>query len=145
MKKKCATGSCKNKRLADRLICAACQSRKLKKENPFLYFFNALRNNAKRRGIAFSLSLTQFKNFAIETEYIIKKGQSSKSLTIDRVRPEEGYHIDNIQVLTNRSNVIKHRLSYDHDKRGLRFKKIADWSNAPLLPFLIVRFKIKFN
>jgi hypothetical protein len=129
MKRKCK--HCSNNAQKNRLICSTCLSRQTKKTNPFLYFFNALRNNTKRRGIPFLLSLAEFKNFAIETDYIKKKGTSQKSLTIDRLNDQIGYQIDNIQVLTNSQNAKKSRLYYDIDERKLRVKKISDWSNAP--------------
>lgn len=129
MKRKCK--NCSNNAQKNRLICSTCLSRQTKETNPFLYFFNALRNNAKRRGIPFLLSLSEFKNFAVETDYIKKKGTSQKSLTIDRLNDQIGYHIDNIQVLTNSQNAKKSRLYYDIDERRLRVKKISDWSHAP--------------
>ena len=129
MRKKCK--NCQNKAAKDRSICYNCFRKRTKQTNPYLYFFDNLRGNARRRGIAFHLTLDQFKNFAFETDYIKRKGQSTKSLTIDRIDSNIGYHIDNIQVLTNRANVIKQRLYYFLEHRRFRVRKVSDWSNAP--------------
>lgn len=136
MRKQC-TGFewvCSNKAAPGRRLCHACYSRRVKKFNPFFYFFNAERNNARRRNISFELTLQEFKEFAIETDYIRKKGTSSKSLTIDRIRDEIGYRKDNIQIQTNRSNVKKARLRYVPEVFGFRVHKVTDWSNAPPIP-----------
>ncbi len=129
MRKKCT--NCTNKAGKNRTICYTCFRKRTKETNPYLYAFDTLRTNSKRRGISFELTLDQFKNFAYETDYIKKKGQTSKSLTIDRVDPANGYRIDNIQVLTNRQNVIKAKIYFCLEHRRFRVKKTSNCSNAP--------------
>lgn len=63
-----------------------------------------LRRSAKTRHIPFTLTLEQFRKFCSETGYIEKRGQHPESLTIDRIDPNEGYHIWNIRVLTHAEN-----------------------------------------
>lgn len=94
--------------------------KKWAKNNPMRYTFNNLKQNAKRRGKEFSLTFDQFKEFAIETDYMLGKGRTRTSLHIDRDREEEGYHIDNIKVLENHKNVKKYQksLHYDFDHKG---------------------------
>lgn len=104
-----------------RTVCGTCRIQKYRRENPIKAAYIALRDNAKRRRKEFTLTLEQFEKFCIETEYIIKKGISKQSYTIDRIRDTEGYHIHNIQVLTNSDNVKKmHRVKkvqYDWESK----------------------------
>lgn len=78
--------------------------------------FHNLKNNAKRRNKEFSLTFEQFKEFCIATEYHSKRGVHRYSYTVDRIVETEGYHLDNIQVLTNRDNVKKY-LTYVYSER----------------------------
>jgi len=129
---------CKTKTVEkNRRICSCCKSRRLKKSNPYLYFFNLLRCGAKRRGISFSLTKDQFKAFAVQTDYMTKKGKKSSGYSIDRINPNEGYHIDNIQVLTLRAN-CKKSVIYDHfSKSKFRveerngFNSLTNYSDVP--------------
>lgn len=103
--------------------CSACITRKYRANNPIKAAFQNLRANAKRRGKIFSLSFEDFKEFAIQTEYITKKGRTKEGYTIDRINPAEGYTKENIQVLTNSENVKKqHYLDYWHDGEKMRFQ-----------------------
>lgn len=88
-------------------LCNTCKSKRYREKNPLRYAYNTLRSNSKRRGISFSLTFEEFKEFATETKYILGKGKSRDSLTIDRIDDSKGYEIENIQVLTNSENVRK--------------------------------------
>ena len=89
MKKNCATPDCKNRALKYRQLCATCRSRELKKKHPVTYFFNLLRINARIRGKELSITLDQFKQFAIENEYI-RGRYKTKTLSIDRIDASRG-------------------------------------------------------
>jgi len=90
-------------------LSATERMRRWRKNNPMNAAYNNLKNNAKRRGKPFELTFEQFKQFAIKTEYIAKKGISATSYTIDRINEELGYTIDNIQVLQNSDNIKKYK------------------------------------
>ena len=77
------------------------------KRNPLRHAYNCLKNNAKRRGKYFNLTYEQFKDFAIKTKYVDHRGRTADSYHIDRIDENEGYTIDNIQVLSNKDNVRK--------------------------------------
>ena len=110
---KCSTKYCRNESAPGRVICWKCKSHQLKINNPVTYFLNALRVNAKRRNKQFDLTLEQFKKFCTETGYLNKKGRHGDNLSIDRIRGNEGYSINNIQVLTVSENVRKeHNVDY---------------------------------
>ena len=79
-----------------------------------------LKTNARIRGVAFNLSLQEFRQWAKETGYLDNCGRKKKNLTIDRINRDNplGYHIDNIQVLTNGENARKY---YAFEAKGLEY------------------------
>ena len=75
-------------------------------------FFN-FRGNAKKRNIEFAITLQEFRDFCQCTGYIVKRGMRGRNCTIDRIENIYGYHIWNIQLLTNKANIDKY---HSHDK-----------------------------
>ena len=100
-----------------RTICSTCISRKYRLEYPVESSYQNLKQNAKRRGKVFELTLKQFKEFCVKTNYIQNKGVTKESYHIDRIDENIGYTIDNLQVLTNTQNVKKF-LKFNKDERG---------------------------
>ena len=90
----------KRDRQENRTICSSCNSRNYRRKNPMQAAYQNLKSNAKRRGHDFTLTFKQFEDFATATDYIIKKGKSIDSFSIDRIDNDKGYSIDNIRVLT---------------------------------------------
>lgn len=88
-------------------LCYKHYRRKVKERDPVYCRYNNFKNNARRRGKEFTITLNQFRNFCNETGYIIKKGMRGMNATVDRINNERGYHIDNIQLLTHRANSSK--------------------------------------
>ena len=109
---KCRTLFCRYPRIQKRTVCYRCRGVWFRETHPLRYAFNALRNNARRRGKVFTLTFDQFRDFCEKNFYMEHKGTTSKSLHIDRIDPERGYEADNIQVLTAEDNIRKHF----HDK-----------------------------
>ena len=100
---------CKIKKAAkNRNICYTCKHKRWRKKHPYEYVYNNLKIHAKSRNKEFSLTLEEFKEFAIKCDYINKKGIYKNSYHIDRIRENEGYHKNNIQLLTNIENVKKY-------------------------------------
>lgn len=120
---KCKTKHCRKKQAPKGFYCYSCLKAKYAKKHPIKYAFSNLRRNARRRGKSFSLTFEQFKEFAIKTDYINKRGTSADSYTIDRIDPSKGYEIENIQVLTNSENVKKYAYidSYYSQHTGMSF------------------------
>lgn len=108
--RKCTTPYCRN--TAEGKHCSTCRSRKARRADPVKYAFTNLKGNAKRRGILFTLTLEQFREWCHQVNYVGLKGRSANSYTVDRIFEEVGYHADNIRLLTNRNNVKKY-FSYD--------------------------------
>lgn len=113
---KCTTKYCKNS--ADSAgLCYKCISRKRRAADPVKASYYNLKANAKRRGKEFSLTLEEFKQFCVKTEYLNWVGRGADSYHVDRIDETKGYHVDNIQVLTNRENKKKW-LFYRYNSKG---------------------------
>lgn len=116
MKKlKCETKFC-SKKVKNGKICNTCRTRKWREENKERSSYLNLKHNSKRREIVFKLTYEQFKKFCYKTDYLRGVGKLSISYSIDRINPEKGYIISNLQVLTLSQNAHKGRkfLSFDY-------------------------------
>jgi hypothetical protein len=94
--------------------CYCCRMRKFRENNRMKAAYFTLRDNSKRRGKIFELTFDQFSEFCRKTDYLNKSGKFKDSFHIDRINENEGYLINNIQVLTNSENV----------KKYMRFKEL---------------------
>lgn len=106
--------------------CATCLTRRKREKNPMRYAFETLRANVyRKKGRAFFyLTFEEFKQYAVETEYIGKKGITKTGFHVDCIDPTMGYFIGNIQPLTNTLNNQKRykKLHYDWDEETGRMK-----------------------
>ena len=128
-KRKCTTPYCRNK--TTEKYCHRCKKRIDRERYPERAAYQHLKDNAKRRGKEFDLTFEQFKQFAIETEYITKKGKKKHSLSIDRRDNDKGYTIDNIQVLTLSQNSRKKiYFDYDWESKTGRYQEIKPSDNS---------------
>ncbi len=110
----CCAYHCKSKPCArKRGLCHKHYHVYRRQIDPIYDRFVNFRGNAKKRCKEFTVTLEQFRNFCQETGYIIKKGYRGKNCTVDRIRNWEGYHIGNLQLITNMANIRKY---HDHDK-----------------------------
>lgn len=104
----CETKYCRNKHGKASPRCSRCAMRKWRAENKLQARFSDLRNNAKKRRIAFDLTFEQFSKLASETGYSEGTGGLEKfSLTIDREDAREGYTLSNLKIITRLENGIK--------------------------------------
>lgn len=120
---KCATKGCGNEAYRGGL-CHTCRSRKYARESPFKYHYNALRNNARRRGKKFDLTFEEFKEIWLEhpEKWAEKKRPGVEcKWQMDRKKPWLGYTKDNIQIIEKSKNVIKYQ------KHG-RFQMEVYWA-----------------
>ena len=118
---RCIVGGCRGRSEKGKGgLCFRHAMQKFKESRPETYYFNNLKQNAKRRGHEFNLTLEEFKIFCHVTGYLKGKGRSSSSLSIDRIDPSKGYQLDNIQVLTNSDNLRKR---YGLESRGVAFER----------------------
>lgn len=105
-------------RVKNRTICYSCKNKNYEKKHPLRVAFHRLKGHAKSRNKKFLITFEQFCEFAVQVDYISKKGRSKKSYHIDRIDEEKGYEIDNIQILTNTENVKKYLKWKQRDKNG---------------------------
>jgi hypothetical protein len=107
---------CRKKPVAPhRKLCWSCIKKQFAESDPVRYCYVVLKNNAKRRGKKFTISLSFFRKFCTATDYIQNKGKTSQSYSIDRIDNAKGYTKDNIRILSLSENSRKHtkKLSYD--------------------------------
>lgn len=105
----CSVAFCRKRRAKGRGICSKHHTDWYRETHPVNYFFNMLRVRARRRRVKFLLTLAEFGRFCRDTNYLALKGRFKSDLSIDRIREELPYHVDNIQVLTVGENVSKRR------------------------------------
>ncbi len=98
---KCAVKFCRNQRQHQRLLCAKHRMQQWRRNNPITEILNTIRARAKKKRIACSLTLQQFKQFCQEHRY------TPGVHHIDRIDPTDGYHLHNIQVLGGSENIAK--------------------------------------
>jgi hypothetical protein len=105
--------------------CGTCSSQRSRANNPVRYAYTALKNNSRRRGVFFDLTLEEFTNFCFETDYLAGKGRTKKSFSIDRIKEDVGYTATNICVLTVSDNSKKRwaRLEYDYQTNSAHVVK----------------------
>lgn len=108
---KCKHIGCRKTPKKYRKECDMHLKREYKKRHPLKYFYNALKQNAKRRCKDFQLTFQQYKQLVTDTGYFDHPGRFADRLTFDRIRNEEGYTIDNIQIITLSENCRK----FTHD------------------------------
>lgn len=88
-------------------LCFKHKARRRKAIDPTGYTYDRLKQNAKRRGKSFDLTVDEFREWAAKTGYIDGKGRKRNGLSIDRIDPTKGYSLDNIQILTVSANSSK--------------------------------------
>ena len=103
----CVAYRCMKKSYAGYRFCHKHHKRHFKQTNPVGYHYGTLRQNAKRRGKEFTLTIDEFRTFCEETNYLEKKGKHKRAASIDRIDPNRGYSIDNIQILSLSENSKK--------------------------------------
>ena len=104
---KCWTRDCEKEARTQRRYCYACEKRKHRERHPLKYWYDTLKMNAKRRRKSFTLTLGEFETFCKATGYNEKKGKTANSLSVDRIKNDDGYSFDNIRAITLSENSIK--------------------------------------
>ena len=128
MRRKCK--DCANKEAAKgRTICYACRSRRYKLKNPFRYFYNSHRQNAKKRCIPWQLTFEEFKHLWLQSgKWNQKRYRTSLSdvtYSIHRKNVNEGYHINNVEIIPVTLNV---ETWWKHDRWQVDFRWRKRWS-----------------
>ena len=97
--------------------------------------YNALKSSAKRRGISFSLTLSDLNDltfpiscpvFGMPLRYNVG-GVSDDSVSIDRIDSSRGYEAGNIIVISWRANKLKNNASQEELIRIAEFyRRLSD-------------------
>jgi hypothetical protein len=116
---RCAVHGCRSRvasGTSNGRLCRRCREHRYKALHPYTYHLNKLRNNARRRGIAFDLTLEEFTMFCDLTGYMAAHGRFADDLSIDRIRDSEGYVLDNIRAITVSENRRKQAITQKLDR-----------------------------
>lgn len=133
----CTTAYCRNRAAYGKGgLCHKCYQRRWKKNNPFKYYFNIARQNAKRRCIPFNLTFEQWKAIWLESGHWEDKMEAESinenTWTMDRVDPNKGYEPGNVEIIELWRNVYKWM---EHGKFHLTViwrKRWAERNNKPI-------------
>lgn len=101
---RCRTPTCRKKRSKKDPLCPMCRKRHERETNPARYVFNTLKSNARRRKKDFEISFEYFLSLCAESGYLEGRGQTSTSLSIDRINNYLGYVEGNLRVITVAEN-----------------------------------------
>lgn len=96
-----------NNRAKDRKICETCKSRIQRSKNPINSYYRNLKTSAKRRYIEFNVSFEDFEKFCIKNNLMELRGRHKGGYSVDRIKSELGYTIDNMQILKFELNCSK--------------------------------------
>lgn len=117
----CCAYACTNEPVEKKgALCHKHYRIKRKNIDPVYDRYNLWKCSATQRGKNFFVSLEEFRELCIETGYILKKGMRGKNATLDRTIVTEGYHRDNITIMTLRANVKKW---HQEDKQRIAERK----------------------
>ncbi len=105
---RCVEEGCHRPRKVRRRVCACHAQRAWRAAQPVSAQFARLKAKAKRRGIAFTLTHEDWREFCAITGYAGKVGCGRASdVQCDRIEARHGYHRWNIQALSFGLNVEK--------------------------------------
>lgn len=132
----CKTKYCTNRPRKYRKYCPTCRSRQYKLNHPFRYFYNVHKQSAKKRNIPWELTFEEFKQIWIESGHWDEKRfnteLSKTTWTFDRIDVNEGYHKDNIRIVSMMLNV---EVWWEEQRWQVDFKWRKRWSelhDAPI-------------
>lgn len=108
-------------------LCHKHWARLRKDVDPVYDRYNHFKNNALKRKKEFTITLDEFREWCNKVGYL-QNGKRGKNATVDRIDNNRGYHIDNIQLLTNRQNVKKY-WGYDRWQQPPPYYQMSDTHN----------------
>lgn len=111
---KCLTPDCKKEAVKGRKICNTCKSKIFRSKDQVRYFLANLKRSAIKRHIPFDLELEEFRSWATKVNFRFGIKKHGDRDSVDRIRNNEGYNINNIQKLTVSQNSKKY---HAHDKQ----------------------------
>ena len=110
----CCAYSCTNTPVARKGgLCHKHYRRLQRFRDPVQVRYNGFKGNAKKRNIINSVTLAEFRIFCDKNRYVADingnpfKGNRGQNATIDRRCNVHGYHIWNMQIMSNSANASK--------------------------------------
>jgi hypothetical protein len=101
---RCDVHGCRSHPAPGRRFCRRCREARYRLFHPYTYSLNKLRNNARRRGHDFDLTLEEWVMFCDLTGYVDARGRGADNLSVDRIDPAQGYTLHNIRAITVAQN-----------------------------------------
>jgi hypothetical protein len=102
----CRTGT-RMKNPSKHRLCSTHAKELSRLRDPIRATFVEKRSNAKRRGIAWDLTLEEYTEVVMQQEYMDNRGCQRHCLHIDRIDHTRGYEVGNLQIITCSENVVK--------------------------------------
>ncbi len=108
--------------------CSRCLMFRWRANNPKRAAWNWLHRSAQKRNLPISFTFEQFVEWGDKHDYFDRKGRQKWNLTIERKDSEQGYHLDNIEVLTMSANAAKGagEKANAHKRRAMQAAGVAD-------------------
>lgn len=133
---KCKTKYCRNKAKRGG-VCYKCERKRTIEANPYRYWWQVNKDNAKRRGKFWKISFEYWVQFCDETGYLSIKGRGKYDASIDCKKNELGYVDGNLQSLTVSDNASKgvKRITYDYETNTFNLTNISPIQKANEQPF----------
>lgn len=126
----CSAKFCRRPRSVTQALCHKHKNAQWRELNPHAYHYGRLRANAKRRGIACTLTLPEYRAaWAGRWD----SGPKPKGLHLDRIDRARGYEPGNVQVLPMPLHVIKTRMERAGAPLSIIMARLAQLS--PDCPF----------
>lgn len=88
-------------------VCNTCASRLARLADPVHYAYTKVKRSAQKRGIAFSISLDEWRVWCEKTAYHDLCGNTAWDMTVNRKDPRKGYSIENIEIMANSHNASR--------------------------------------
>lgn len=113
LKGKCQVALCSRKRSGKSGYCSTHKRRLDKLRYPEYILYHWLKQNARKRGVEFSITLEYFKRWCAEEGFIDKKNSADKRYwSVDRKENSKGYVEGNLQAMPTTENAQK---AWDED------------------------------
>lgn len=108
----CRTKYCRKNKAKTGHYCYSCVRRKYNQRHPLRNAYHVLKNNAKRRGKPFTITMDEWLQWCKKHDYTPTGGKPSwpefrSRPSVDRIKSRYGYHIWNIQKLSVSDNSKK--------------------------------------
>lgn len=105
----CEVPFCRRQSGAGRHVCNTCRDRAWRARYPEHHLWKNLKASARRRGIAFTITLADWITWCAANDFVARVGRGATSATVDREDDRRGYAIDNIRPLPNAENAARPR------------------------------------